>query len=68
MKLSDMAVRAAKPRAKAFKLADGAGMYLLVKPDGKKLLAFRLSVSRKAQNACIGSLSRSVFKRRPQKA
>ncbi len=36
MKLSDIAVRTAKPRSKAYKLADGAGMYLLVKPDGKR--------------------------------
>ena len=36
MKLSDIAVRTAKPRGKAYKLADGAGMYLLVKPDGKR--------------------------------
>jgi hypothetical protein len=34
MALTDVAVRNAKPRATAYKLADGDGMYLLVKPDG----------------------------------
>jgi len=36
MKLNDKAVAAAKPREKAYKLADGQGMYLEVLPSGAK--------------------------------
>lgn len=32
--LTDTAIRKAKPAAKALKLSDGSGMYLLLKPDG----------------------------------
>jgi hypothetical protein len=34
MTLTDTRIRNAKPKAKAYKLSDGGGMYLLVKPDG----------------------------------
>jgi integrase len=36
MKLSDAAVRKAKPEAKPYKMADGGGMYLEVMPNGSK--------------------------------
>ncbi|MGA9265970.1 MAG: Arm DNA-binding domain-containing protein, partial [Rhodomicrobium sp.] len=36
-KLTDTAIRNAKPRAKPFKLSDGAGLHLLVSPNGSKL-------------------------------
>ena len=35
MKLSDVAVRQAKPKEKPYKLADGTGLYLLVNQAGK---------------------------------
>jgi integrase len=43
MALTDTAIRATKPRAKPFKLTDGGGLHLLVKPSGTKLwrLAYR---------------------------
>ena len=34
MRLTDMRVRNANPRTKPYKLSDGGGMYMLVKPDG----------------------------------
>jgi integrase len=34
MALTDTRIRTAKPKAKAYKLSDGCGMYLLVTPDG----------------------------------
>ncbi|WP_037281585.1 tyrosine-type recombinase/integrase [Rubellimicrobium mesophilum] len=37
MALTDVAVRSAKPRDKDYKLADSAGLYLLVTPSGGKL-------------------------------
>lgn len=36
-RLSDAAVRAARPKATAYKLSDGKGLYLLVQPHGTKL-------------------------------
>jgi integrase-like protein/Arm domain-containing DNA-binding protein len=44
----------AKPRAKAFKLADGAGMYLLVKPDGKKYWRFDYRFQGKRKTLALG--------------
>lgn len=54
MKLSDMAVRTAKPREKAFKLSDGAGMYLLVKPDGKRYWRFDYRFHEKRKTLALG--------------
>lgn len=44
MPLTDVYVRNLKPQAKAYKKADGGGMYVFVQPDGKKYwrLAYRL--------------------------
>jgi integrase len=36
MSLTDTAARQAKPKEKAYKLADGAGLYLLIQPGGAK--------------------------------
>jgi len=36
MHLTDTRVRNAKPQAKAYKLSDGGGMYVLVTPDGAR--------------------------------
>jgi len=47
MALSDAAIRSAKPREKPFKLYDGAGLYVLVSPNGSKLwrMKYRLRVA-----------------------
>ncbi len=37
MFLSDLAIRKAKPDGKPFKLADGGGLHLLIRPNGAKL-------------------------------
>ena len=44
LNLSDVAIRAAKPRAKFFKLTDGRGLHLLITPNGSRLwrMQFRL--------------------------
>ena len=39
--LTDKAIQAAKPKARPYKLADGEGLTLLVKPTGSKLWRFR---------------------------
>lgn len=43
-KLTDTAIRAAKPRGKAYKLFDGGGLYVLVRPDGKRYWRFKYYV------------------------
>jgi hypothetical protein len=49
MPLSDVAVRNAKPSEKPTKLADGGGLYLLLKPNGAKWwrLDYRFAGKRK---------------------
>ena len=37
MALTDLAIRAAKPREAESKLFDGGGLYLIVRPSGGKL-------------------------------
>ena len=41
MSLTDIAVRQAKARDRAYKLADGAGLCLLVQPNGSKWWRYR---------------------------
>lgn len=41
MKLSEFAIRKAKPREKVYRLSDGAGLHLLVHPSGSKLWQMR---------------------------
>ena len=36
-KLTDTAIRTAKPKEKPYKMADGDGLYVLVNPGGGKL-------------------------------
>jgi hypothetical protein len=40
-KLTETAICNAKPKPKEFKLSDGAGLHLLIKPNGSKLWRFR---------------------------
>lgn len=46
MKLNARQIDTAKPKEKAYKLADGGGLYLLVKPNGGKYwrLKYRVPV------------------------
>ena len=43
-RLTDVAVRVAKPHARARKLTDGGGLYLLVQPGGAKLWRYRYRI------------------------
>ena len=49
MPLTDVAVRNLKPKSRPYKLADGGGMYLLVRPDGGRCwrLDYRFNSKRK---------------------
>jgi len=44
MRLSALAIRDAKTREKAYKLGDGHGLYLLVKPRGIRLCLVSIHV------------------------
>ena len=42
--LSTLKVKSAKPEARAYKLADSGGLYLLVQPNGSKLWRYKFRV------------------------
>lgn len=54
MPLTDSAIRNAKPREKAYKLADEKGLYLFVKPKGGKLWRFKYRFEDKEKLFSIG--------------
>lgn len=55
MPLSDVAIRKAKPAAKPVKLADGAGLYLLLNPTGSKLWRWKYRVAGKEKLLALGA-------------
>ncbi len=54
MRLTDTRVRNAKPQAKAYKLSDGGGMYLLVKPDGGRYWRLDYRFAGKRRTLALG--------------
>ena len=54
MALTDVAIRNAKPRTKPFKLADAAGLYLLVSPSGGKLWRVKFRTAGKEKLLSLG--------------
>ena len=52
--LNDIQCRNAKPQAKPFKLTDGKGLYLEVKPNGVKAWRYRFKLSGKESVFAIG--------------
>lgn len=54
-KLTDIAIRAAKPREKPFKLTDGGGLHLYITPTGAKLWRLRYELRGKEQLLSIGA-------------
>ncbi len=55
MALTDVAIRNAKPDAKAYKLADGAGMFLLVTPAGGKLWRLKYRIDGREKLLAMGT-------------
>lgn len=55
MALTDVAIRNAKPGAKAIKLADGDGMFLLITPAGGKLWRLKYRIDGREKLLAIGS-------------
>jgi hypothetical protein len=41
MRLTDLAIKAANPKAQAYRLGDGKGLYLDVRPSGGKYWRYR---------------------------
>ena len=54
MKLTDTRIRNAKARAKAYKLSDGAGMYLLITPDGSRYWRLDYRFAGKRRTIALG--------------
>lgn len=55
MRLTDLEIRNAKPREKAYKLSDGNNLYLLVTPKGSKLWRFDYRFKGKRKTLSLGS-------------
>ncbi len=53
--LSEVKIRNAKPKDKAFILTDGDGLFLLVTPSGGKLWRFRYYFDRKRKDIALGT-------------
>ena len=55
--LTDLQIKAAKPKEKPYKLTDGEGLYLLVKPDGAKLwrLDYTRPIIKKRNTLALGA-------------
>jgi integrase len=54
MALTAPAVKEAKPKEKAYKLADGGGLFLLVNPKGAKYWRFKYRFGGKEKNLALG--------------
>lgn len=55
MALTDISVRNAKPKAKAVKLSDGGGLFLLVSPAGGKLWRYSYRFDNKQKTLALGA-------------
>jgi hypothetical protein len=55
MPLTNTAINAAKPKQKQYRLTDGQGMYLLIKPSGKKYWRLDYILHGKRKTFAIGS-------------
>jgi integrase len=55
MALTDVAIRNTKPGAKAIKLADGGGMFLLVTPAGGKLWRLKFRIDGREKLLALGA-------------
>lgn len=53
--LTQLAIQAAKPREKSYKLSDGNGLHLLIETNGSKLWRFRYQFGGKEKMLSLGS-------------
>ena len=59
MKLNARQVENAKPKDKAYKLADGGGLYLLVNPNGSRYWRLKYRIGGKENLLTLGILLES---------
>ena len=55
MTLNTFSIERAKPAEKAYKLADGGGLFLLIQPNGSKLWRLRYFYLGKERTLSIGA-------------
>ncbi|ESQ73698.1 integrase arm-type DNA-binding domain-containing protein [Asticcacaulis sp. AC402] len=53
--LSDVSIRSAKPQEKQYKLHDGAGLFVIVRPSGAKLWRLKYRMDGKEKQLSIGT-------------
>lgn len=63
MPLNARQIDTAKPKEKEYKLTDGGGLYLLVKPNGAKYWRFKYRVLGKEKNFLSGFILTSLWQR-----
>jgi integrase len=63
MPLTDVTIRAAKPKEKAYKLFDERGLFLLVKPNGARLWRFKYSHGGREKLISLGDYQDVTLKR-----
>ena len=51
---ADVTIKNAKPKAAMYRLSDGDGLYVLVKPDGAKWWRFDYSIGGKRKTLSLG--------------
>ncbi|HHJ20839.1 MAG TPA: DUF4102 domain-containing protein [Gammaproteobacteria bacterium] len=61
-RLTDTAIKQAKPRAKPYKLFDKQGLFLLIKPTGVKLWRFRYRFNKKEKLIAFGKYPHTTLK------
>jgi integrase len=54
MKLKDTTIKAAKPKAKPYRLSDGRGLFLEINPNGSRYWRFRYRITGKENMAALG--------------
>src|SRR5713101_5146172 len=60
--LTDNAIRAAKPREKAYKVFDGGGLYLLVNPNGSRWWRLKYRIAGKEKLISLGTYPATSLK------
>jgi hypothetical protein len=61
MPLTDVAARTAKPREKEYKLTDGHGLHLLIKPSGSKRWYLKYRYAGKESRTAFNAYRRLIL-------
>ena len=66
--LTDVKLRKAKAKDKAYKLTDGRGLYVLVTPNASKLFHFRYTFEGRERLMAMGAIGLADARRRAEDA